>query len=143
MTNDSASTLVFLGIPSLAALIVGLLTIATAVAERKLGTALALANRRAVRNALLAVIWVAVSLGVANTGVLARFDSRPPPLLVFLVLAFSGTIALARSRFGERLTLGLPLWRWLDSKPSVCRSSSCCIRPRRTGSCRSRCRTRA
>ena len=110
MTNDSASALVFLGIPSLAALIVGLLTIATAVAERKLGTAPALANRRAVRNALLGVIWVAVSLAVANTGLLARFDSRPPPLLVFLVLAFGSTIALARSRFGERLTLGLPLW---------------------------------
>jgi len=110
MTNGSASTLVFLGIPSLAALIVGLLAVATFVAERKLGSTPRAAMRRAMRSALLGLLWASVSLAIAASGVLARFESRPPPLLLFLVFAFVGTIALACSRFGERLLLGLPLW---------------------------------
>jgi len=110
MTNGSASTLVFLGIPSLAALIVGLLAVATFIAERKLGSSPRVASLRAAGSGLLALVWASVSLAIAGSGVLARFESRPPPLLLFLVFAFAGTIALACSRFGQRLLLGLPLW---------------------------------
>lgn len=110
MTNGSASTLVFLGIPSLAALLVGLLAVATSVAERKLGASPAVAKRRALRSGLLGLLWAGLSLGLAQSGVLARFESRPPPLLLFLLLSLGGTVALACSRFGERLYLGLPLW---------------------------------
>jgi len=110
MTNGSASAIVFLGIPSLAALIVGLLAVAVASAERNLGAGPSAARRRAGWSALLGLVWAGSSLLLAASGALARFESRPPPLLIFLVFAFVGTLALARSRFGERLVLGLPLW---------------------------------
>ncbi|HET7545838.1 MAG TPA: hypothetical protein VFK05_38485 [Polyangiaceae bacterium] len=110
MPNGSASTLVFLGIPSLAAGIVGLLAVAVFVAERALGAAFGSAMRRAALSALVAAVWAGATLWLAARGVLARFDARPPPLMLLLVLTLGGAIALACSRFGERLALGLPLW---------------------------------
>ena len=109
MTDGSASTLVFLGIPSLAALIVGLLAIGVFVAERRLGSEPGLAVRRAAWSALLAIAWASLTLLLAERGLLA-LDTRPPPLMLLLVPALGGAIALGRSRFGERLLLGLPLW---------------------------------
>ena len=110
MTNGATSPLVFFGIPSLAALIVGLLPVAVGISERRLGTARAAAIRRAALSGLFAVLWAGVTLWLAKRGVLARFESRPPPLMVLVVCTLGGAIALARSRFGERLLLGLPLW---------------------------------
>lgn len=110
MTDGSASTLVFLGIPSLAALIVGLFAVAVFVAERRLGSEPGVALRRAAWSALFAVAWSSLTLLLAERGVLARADARPPPLMLLLVPTLGGAIALGRSRFGERLSLGLPLW---------------------------------
>jgi len=110
MTNGSASTLVFLGIPSLAALVVGLLAVGTFVAERRLGSEPRVALRRAAWSMLLALAWAGLTLLFAASGVLSRFDTRPPPLMPLLMLTLGGAIALGRSRFGERLVLGLPLW---------------------------------
>jgi len=110
MTDGSASTLVFLGIPSLAALVVGLLAVGVLIAERRLGSEPTLALWRAAWSALFALAWAGLTLLLAERGVLARVDARPPPLLLLLVPALGGAIALGRSRFGERLLLGLPLW---------------------------------
>src|SRR6478735_809411 len=104
------SALVFWGIPSLAALIVGLLALAVAVAERKLGQTRRVALRRAVLSALLALGWAIFTLWLAQSGVLAHFEWRPPPILLLLVFTLAGAVALSRSRFADRLLLGLPLW---------------------------------
>ena len=110
MTNGSASALVFLGIPSLAALIVGLLAVAAFVAERELGSSHRVAVRRGLWSGLFASGWAGLTLLIAERGLLSRFELRPPPLLALLVLTMIFAVALARSRFGERLLLGLPLW---------------------------------
>jgi hypothetical protein len=110
MIDGSASTLVFLGIPSLAAVIVGLLAAAAFSAERALGAPSRLALRRGALSAWLGAGWAGATLGLAASGVLARFDARPPPLVLLLVLTLGGAIALGCSRFGQRLVLGLPLW---------------------------------
>jgi len=110
MIDDSASTLVFLGIPSLAAVLVGLLAFGSFSAERRLGTEPRLAARRAAWTGLLALGWAGGTLLIAERGWLARFDARPPPLMLLVVFTLGGSIALGRSRFGQRLLLGLPLW---------------------------------
>lgn len=53
--------------------------------------------------------WLAFAFVVAWTGVLRRFDARPPPMALLFVVILAGGIALARSRVGEALA-ELPLW---------------------------------
>jgi hypothetical protein len=108
LSAASASQLVYLGIPALAAIMIAVLAWGVAHAERELGTP-EHASRRAVWSGLGGVAWAAFGLLLAQSGVLGRFASRPPPLLVFLVFGAVTTITLARSRFGERLVRGLPL----------------------------------
>ena len=108
MTPISASLPVSLGIPGLALLLVLLLVLGVARAERALGAA-AHARRRALLTALGAAAWCTFVLLLAGSGALTRFQSRPPPFLVLLLLSAVGTVLLARSRFGERLARGLPM----------------------------------
>jgi hypothetical protein len=116
MTNGSDSALVFLGIPSLAAFVVGLFAVGVANSERALGSSFRVALSRAAWSGLFALGWSGLSLLIAERGVLTRFEARPPPLMVLLVLTLGGAIALGRSRFGERLSLGLPLWALVGSQ---------------------------
>jgi hypothetical protein len=116
MSGGATSILVFLGIPSLAALVVGLLAVGVFVAERRLGSEAGLAMRRAACSALFAVAWAGLTLLIAERGMLARFDARPPPLMLLLVPTLGGAVVLACSRFGERLLLGLPLWALVGSQ---------------------------
>ena len=105
----SASPLVYFGIPLLAAAVIGLVAWGAARAEHALGTP-ERAPARAAWTVLAGGLWAGFGLLVAQSGVLGHFASRPPPLLLFLVLSALATIGLARSRFGERLLRGLPLW---------------------------------
>ena len=110
MTSNTPSALVFLGIPGLAALVAGLFVFGVACAERLLGATAAKALQRAAIAALAVVAWATFALVAAHSGLLARFDARPPPFLLLLVLTFGLGASVARSRLGERLALGLPLW---------------------------------
>ncbi len=56
----------------------------------------------------IAVGALAVSGGLAASGVLADLDARPPPVGLMLVAFAVGTVALGRSRVGDRL-LAWPL----------------------------------
>jgi hypothetical protein len=103
------STLVRLGIPGIALGLLVLLTVGVFYGERRLGAEPAVARRRALLSGGVMGAWMVLIGAVAGTGVLGRFDVRPPPMMgVFL-----GTLALAAafalSRFGKRLALGLPL----------------------------------
>jgi len=106
LTYSKAPWLVTLGIPALALLVVLLLTLGVARARHREP---ALPRPGAV--AAVLGIWAAVCLGLAELGVFARFDGRPPPpFALLLVSTIAATVSFGRSRFGERLARGLPLW---------------------------------
>lgn len=58
---------------------------------------------------LAALTWTALTLALAWTGVLARWDWRPPPLMFLFVGILALGPLIARSRVGDRLARGLPL----------------------------------
>jgi len=58
---------------------------------------------------LAALAWTALTLVLAWTGLLARFDWRPPPFMVLFVGILVLGVVIARSRVGDRLACGLPL----------------------------------
>jgi hypothetical protein len=58
---------------------------------------------------LAALAWTALTLVLAWTGMLARFDWRPPPFMLLFVGILVLGVVIARSRVGDRLAYGLPL----------------------------------
>jgi hypothetical protein len=95
-----ASPLVTWGIGLLAVVVAGLVVLGLARVTSRRGT-------------LLAALTIAGAMAIvgllASRGVLARFDARPPPLLICLVFVMIGTIGAARSRLGAKLARGLPM----------------------------------
>ncbi len=68
----------------------------------------AVVRRDTLRAAGGATLYLAVTAGVAASGVLAR-DGTPPPLMVFLVATNVVSIGVAFSKLGTRLVRGLPM----------------------------------
>jgi hypothetical protein len=66
-------------------------------------------RRRTRSAAALALGWCALQAALAGSGVLARFDARPPPLALFLAALLAGSVAFGASRFAAPLARGLPL----------------------------------
>jgi hypothetical protein len=66
------------------------------------------------RQVLLAAAVVAGVLAggavAALSGLLAHFERRPPPLLLFLAVIFAFALALGFSTVGKRMAEGLPVW---------------------------------
>jgi hypothetical protein len=104
------ATSVRFGIPVLALLLAGLLVVGVAHAEARLGTEAQLRVRRIVLAAAGAVFYLSVIAAVALSGVLARFELRPPPFLLLAMAALSVALFVALSPVGARLARGLPLW---------------------------------
>lgn len=94
-----ASSLVQLGIPGLALLVVGLVTI---------GVARSSGRRVAARFALAVAAWLAFTGALGASGFLADFSSRPPHLLVLFLPTLVGTVLLGLSRLGAELS-SLPI----------------------------------
>jgi hypothetical protein len=90
-----ASSLVQLGIPGLALLVVGLVT---------LGVARSSGRRAAALFALAAATWLAFTGVLGASGFLADFNSRPPHLLLLLLPTLVGTVRLGSSRLGTNLS---------------------------------------
>jgi hypothetical protein len=78
-------------------------------AEHRLGATPGEVGRRVAGAAAAALGWLAGAWALAASGLLARWDLRPPPFLVFLVVVLGLVVALAVSRPGTRLVAGLPL----------------------------------
>jgi hypothetical protein len=110
MQFSPASTVVLVGIPSLAALVSGLFVLGVAVAERALGKGRRAGLGRAALCAIGVGVWTSISWLLAERGVLSRFEAHPPPLLVLLLATLVGGVLLGRSPLGGRLARGLPLW---------------------------------
>jgi hypothetical protein len=101
-----APLVVWLGIPGIAAALLALFVYANRRAALRLGQD---PRRRTLAAAALAGGWCALQAALAGSGVLARFDARPPPLALFIAAVFGGGIALGASRFAAPLASGLPL----------------------------------
>jgi hypothetical protein len=98
--------LAFLVLPAVMAIV---FVWGTAVAWRRTGQAAA-AGGATVRAASLTLIWMGVTLALADRGTFRNWDAMPPPfaLLVAAILALG--VSIAFSPFGARLAIGLPLW---------------------------------
>jgi hypothetical protein len=104
-----ASNLVQLGIPSIAVALAGTFVCGVARAASNQGVD----ARGARRQAVLAALGVAGFMGgialLALSGLLARFDLRPPPLMLWMVSTLGVALGVGLSRMGRRLAEGLPL----------------------------------
>jgi hypothetical protein len=78
-------------------------------AARRLGDDAARARRVGLGALAAMAVWMAVTGAAAASGVLARFDAHPPPLLGLFVGVFAISMATGLSRTGDRLARGLPL----------------------------------
>jgi hypothetical protein len=105
--HPSASSLVTFGIAAIGLAIALLAPWLYGTAASRLGRARGEATRRA---ALVVVAWVALTGLVAASGVLRRLDIVPPPFAAMFVVVLVAGVALARSRAGEILAQGVPLW---------------------------------
>ena len=102
-----ASNLVRLGIPAIALLLAALFVAGVARAAKRTG----LDARARRRHTLLALVGVTGYMGgiacLALSGALARFDLRPPPLMLWMVATMGTALAVGLSRAGHRLAQGL------------------------------------
>lgn len=98
--HPTASSLVVFGIAGLAvlvalALVYGYARVTSWARAARLGGAL--------------VAWFALTGALAASGMLQRWDARPPPLMPLLVVGFVLTVVLARGEVGTRMARELPL----------------------------------
>ena len=98
--HPTASPLVVVGIAGLA-LVVALAWV--------VGYARATSSKSAFRAGGALVVWLALTGGLAAEGVLQRWDARPPPFFLLLLVGLSLTIALALGKVGACMARELPL----------------------------------
>jgi hypothetical protein len=104
-----ASWIVTLGIGGLAVIVASGFVMAYALATERLGGSRVHARMRA-RSAMLA--WMGLFALLAERGVLARFDQRPPPLALAMAAFVLSGLLLALSPVGATFARGLPI-AWL------------------------------
>jgi len=103
-----ASNLVRLGIPTIAVVLALGFVAGVYAAERR-----AFDDGRARRHALVALLgiggFMAFIAVLALSGLLGRFDLRPPPLMLWMLSTLGAAVAVGLSPLGKRLATGLPL----------------------------------
>jgi len=105
----AASMGVTLGFAVLAIAVAILFVVGNLVASRRLGDDPRVANRIAARALVGVAAWMVLTALAAASGVLARFDSRPPPIAGLFLAVFAVSSAIGFTRAGDRLARGLPL----------------------------------
>jgi hypothetical protein len=100
---------VTVGIGGLAVLVASGFVILYSIAVERLGGRRIIA-RMSARTAVLA--WMAAFAALAESGKLARFDMKPPPLGVLMIAVLALGLALGFSKVGDTFMKGLPL-SWL------------------------------
>ncbi len=109
MSAPHASSLVRLGIPAIAVFVGTSFVLGCARARLASDEPAASGLRRAGLAAGGVLAWLGVTGLLAASGVLARFDLRPPPLLVLMAAVVGMGAAVGLSPLGRRLARGLPL----------------------------------
>ena len=79
-------------------------------AGRRLGETTTVRRPRTVRVGAAVLGWLSVTVLVAASGVLRRFEATPPPFGGVLLAILIVGIAVPCSRLGTLLVRGLPLW---------------------------------
>lgn len=97
------------GMASIALVLATLFVFATRAASRRLGDSDVVIARRTLAAAIGITLWMGAFAALAASGVLARFDARPPPLFLAMLTIVIGAVALTRSRVGRALGDGLPV----------------------------------
>jgi hypothetical protein len=93
----------------LAIAVAGLFAAGVGLASRRLGEPVAAQRRGLLLSIAATAAWMLATAALAASGVLARFDSRPPPLLVVFVSALAVPLLVGFSPLGARLARGLPI----------------------------------
>jgi len=70
----------------------------------------ALTSQWTIATAIGMAVWMTTTWYVADSGLLADFARRPPPMLLMFVTVPALSVTLALSRFGSRFVEGLPMW---------------------------------
>jgi hypothetical protein len=103
-----ASNLVRFGIPSIALMLALAFVAGVYAAERR-----AFDVPRARRHAFVALVgmggFMAFIAALALSGLLGRFDLRPPPLMLWMLSTVGSALAVGLSPLGKRLATGLPV----------------------------------
>src|SRR6476469_1639245 len=106
MDSSFDTTLVRIGIPGIALALSALFVAATWRTGEGLDPAAR--RRRTILAAAGVAIWLAAQAAAALSGVLGRFDLRPPPMVIWFASMIAMTLALAWSSFGRRFADKLP-----------------------------------
>src|SRR5687767_7997182 len=102
------SNLVRFGIQGIAFGLAVLLLLGVRQAERAGGSEPALVRRRRFLAGLGVTCWMGLIALAAASGVLARFDLRPPPMVLWFVTVLGSAVLVGVSSWGKRLAAGLP-----------------------------------
>jgi hypothetical protein len=97
------------GFVSIAVALAVLLVIGVHIASRRLNESSDVGRRWTLLTAAGAAMWLALTWLVAASGLLARFDLRPPPFVLVPLSVLTLAVLMSWSPFGTRLIAGLPL----------------------------------
>lgn len=103
-----ASLLVRFGIVGIALLLAAVFVAGVASAARHAGLKPAVRRRQTFFAALGVAAFMAFFGALALSGLLARFDLRPPPLMLWMLSTLGGALAVGLSPLGKRLATELP-----------------------------------
>ena len=104
-----APALVTWGIAAIALALAALFVQGHRMAAVNAGLSPGKVRERTASSAVCILVWLGLLAGLASSGILARFDLRPPPLLLVMLLVVVGALAFSLSMYGKRLAWGLPL----------------------------------
>jgi hypothetical protein len=107
--DPPASIAVAFGFGGLAIIVALLFLVGNVVASRRLGEDPRVTRRIAVRASAGVAGWMGLTATAAASGVLARVDLLPPPIMALFLGLFAVSGAVGFTRAGERLARGLPL----------------------------------
>src|SRR5262249_15984310 len=77
---------------------------------KRIGEDPIVSRRRTASVATTVLVWLALTAGLAATGLLRRFEATPPPFAVLMLAVFVLGAAVALSPLGALLLRGVPLW---------------------------------
>jgi hypothetical protein len=67
-------------------------------------------GRAVALTAVIVAAWLGATWAIAASGLLARFDLRPPPFFFLVVAIAAASVALAAGPIGTAIAAGVPLW---------------------------------
>ena len=105
MTDPAVLAFVVIPLGLLMALLWG-----TDVASRRLNEDDGTRRHAMLITVVVSAVWMTATWRAGESGVLRLWDATPPPFALLVVGILGLTVALACTKYGRRLALGLPLW---------------------------------